>query len=46
MKEEIFFKSCLQLGGSLARVIHAPCVVMLSQLHLMGFKFIFHPYNV
>lgn len=46
MKEKIFFKSCQRLGGSLERVIHAPHVVILSQLHLMGFKFILHSYNV
>lgn len=43
MKEKIFFKSCQLLGGSLERMIHAPHVVILSQLHLMGFKFIPFP---
>lgn len=46
MKEKILFKSCHQLGGSLKRVTHAAHVVVLSQLHLMGFKFILHSYNV
>lgn len=46
MKENIHYASCKQWGGALKRVIHVPCVVILSQLRLMDFKFILHSYGV